>query len=60
MKKIAFFILMAANTIALSQVFEIPPAAHPYSDVIEWKGMGAILINMDPSGKFETGKLNSG
>ena len=41
---------MAANTIALSQVFEIPPAAHPYSDVIEWKGMGAILINMDPSG----------
>src|SRR3989338_5590360 len=33
-----------------AQVFEIPTGAYPYSDIIEWKGMGAMLISKDPNG----------
>lgn len=50
MKKIAFFILLNFNFYGFTQVFEIPAATYPYSDIIEWKGMGSLLINMDPSG----------
>jgi len=51
MKKIAFFILLATSLNSFGQVFEVPAGAHPYSDIIEWKGMGSILINVDPNTK---------
>lgn len=35
---------------ALSQEFEIPTKKNPYHDIIEWKGMGAILMSKDPNG----------
>lgn len=43
---LSFFV----GTIGLSQKFDIAPAKFPYSDIIEWKGMGALLVNKDPSG----------
>lgn len=50
MKKIAFFILITLNLTVIAQVFEIPASTYPYSDIIEWKGMGSLLISTDPSG----------
>ena len=32
-----------------AQKFEIPSKNHPFHDIIEWKGMGAILMSKDPS-----------
>lgn len=49
MKKIALFVLFAANMYCFSQVFEVPAGTHPYSDVIEWKGMGTLLMSVDPN-----------
>lgn len=33
-----------------SQEFEIAASTYPYYDIIEWKGMGAILMSKDPKG----------
>lgn len=35
---------------AFGQVFEIDAAKHPYSDIIEWKNKGALLVSTDPTG----------
>ena len=32
------------------QQFDIPAEEYPFYTMIEWKGMGAILLNRDPSG----------
>jgi len=32
-----------------AQTFEIPAEEFPFSQVVEWKGMGSMLINRDPS-----------
>lgn len=34
----------------VSQSFEIAASKYPYYDIIEWKGMGALLLSRDPSG----------
>ena len=31
-----------------AQKFEIPTKKHPFYDIIEWKGIGAILMSKDP------------
>lgn len=33
----------------IAQKFTIPMVDHPFIDVIEWKGMGAILMSKDPT-----------
>ena len=46
------FILIFALIISyscLSQEIEIEAATYPYNDIIEWKGMGAMLMSSDPS-----------
>ncbi|MFT5777874.1 MAG: hypothetical protein ACI837_000822 [Crocinitomicaceae bacterium] len=40
-------ILVGFSTLA--QKFEIPTKNHPFTDVIEWKGMGSILMSNDPN-----------
>ena len=47
----AFFILLIFfSSTSFSQQIEIEKATFPYSDIIEWKGMGALLLSKDPSG----------
>lgn len=36
-----------------AQKFEIAAEEFPFSQVIEWKGKGAILVNSDPSGNLK-------
>ena len=33
-----------------TQEIEIEAATYPYNDIIEWKGMGALLMSRDPGG----------
>ncbi|MDX2360613.1 MAG: hypothetical protein QNK23_07390 [Crocinitomicaceae bacterium] len=49
MKNITFLLALLLSYTSQSQTFEIEPGQYPYSDIIEWKGMGALLINRDPS-----------
>ncbi len=49
MKSTFFFILFATGLSVQAQTFEVPGSTYPYSDIIEWKGMGSILISMDPA-----------
>jgi hypothetical protein len=51
MKKAALFALSAINFLGFSQVFEVPAGTRPYEDIIEWKGMGSILMSSDPNTK---------
>ncbi|MBL4861840.1 MAG: hypothetical protein JKY09_02330 [Crocinitomicaceae bacterium] len=51
MKNLTVFIALVLSISAGAQQFEIPAQKFPYSDVIEWKGMGAILMSKDPSQK---------
>ena len=51
MNKIALFALLAINFAGFSQVFEVPAGTYPYADIIEWKGMGSILMSSDPNTK---------
>ena len=41
-------LFFALNT--FTQTFTIEEATHPYFDIIEWKGMGALLLSKDPAG----------
>lgn len=41
---------LAFAGLAYSQEFELPAATFPYYDIIEWKGMGALLLSKDPQG----------
>ena len=51
MKKIALYTLLIGNLSCFSQVFEVPAGTHPYSDVIEWKGIGTMLMSVDQNTK---------
>ncbi len=47
------FHLLICSTFSLivhSQTFDIPAMKSPYYDIIEWKGMGGILLSKDASG----------
>lgn len=48
MKFIYLAVLFICN-IALSQEVEIPKEKYPFSEIYEWRGKGAILINKDPN-----------
>ena len=51
MKSLIFIgVLIFSSSSVFSQTIEIPPVAHPFFDVIEWKGMGALLLSKDPNG----------
>lgn len=50
MYKSTLLIAIFVSTIGFSQSFEIPSAKFPYTDILEWKGMGALLVNQDPDG----------
>jgi len=38
------------TTSLCAQPIEIKEAGHPYFDIVEWKGMGGLLLSKDPSG----------
>jgi hypothetical protein len=48
MRKSIFFLASLWTAGLHAQEFEVPASTHPYSDIIEWKGMGAILVSKDP------------
>lgn len=50
MKKLTLILTLLITNIGLSQTIEIEAARFPYYDIIEWKGMGAMLMSKDPQG----------
>jgi hypothetical protein len=48
MKKIVLLFALSISMVSVAQEFEIEAKRFPYYDVIEWKGMGAILLSKDP------------
>ena len=50
MKKNLLFLPLFFTSILFGQNIEIDEANHPYFDIIEWKGMGGLLLSKDPSG----------
>jgi hypothetical protein len=53
MKLIQFIFLLVIGTTTFGQQFEIPAEQFPFYSIIEWKGMGSILLNRDPSGNMK-------
>jgi len=53
MKIFPFFLFLTICSVTFSQPFEIPSEQYPFYSVIEWKGMGSILLNRDPSGNMK-------
>jgi len=50
MRIILLFLAVCAILKVNSQEITIEKSAHPYFDIIEWKGMGGILMSKDPTG----------
>ncbi len=50
MRQLFLLLVFFLSNLSFSQSFEIEPVTFPYSDIIEWKGMGALLLSKDPSG----------
>ncbi len=49
-KIVAFLFILSSYSIPLSaQSFEIPAGTQPFYEIIEWKGVGAIVLSRDPS-----------
>lgn len=48
MKRILILFSLFFAFFAKSQKIEIPAEAYPFYSVVEWKGMGALLLNKDP------------
>lgn len=53
MKKSIIFLTFLVSVTAIGQTFEMAGQKYPYNDIIEWKGMGALLMSSDPSGKMK-------
>lgn len=53
MKLIQFLLFLLIGSSAFAQQFEIPAEQYPFFSVLEWKGMGSILLNRDPSGNMK-------
>lgn len=49
MKKLSLLFIAFVALSASAQEFEIEAQKHPYYDIIEWKGQGAILMSRDPN-----------
>ncbi len=50
MKKCLFLLSFLWTFSLAAQTFEIEASTYPYDDIIEWKGMGALLMSRDPNG----------
>ncbi len=50
MKILISCLLVVLSFTGVAQEFEIAASKYPYYNIIEWKGMGAILMSKDPSG----------
>lgn len=50
MKKTLLLCILFLSLGVQAQEFEVEAQAHPYYDIIEWKGQGAILMSRDPNG----------
>lgn len=50
MRRLLLTLLLGFSVSLQAQEFEIPATDHPYFDIIEWKGMGALLLSKDPAG----------
>lgn len=48
MNKLVLLLALTISSLSIAQEFEIEESKYPYYDVVEWKGMGAILISKDP------------
>lgn len=47
--KVILFICVIVSGICFSQEIEVPKEKYPFSNIYEWRGKGAILINKDPN-----------
>lgn len=50
MKRLLMIFTFLATVNVSAQEFTIEPEVHPFYDIIEWKGMGALLMSKDPNG----------
>lgn len=50
MNKFPIVLLFLLSFTAVAQEFEIPTKKHPYYNILEWKGMGAILMSKPVNG----------
>ncbi len=53
MKIFQLLFLLVISSTTFAQQFEIPAEQYPFYSAIEWKGMGSILLNRDPSGNMK-------
>jgi hypothetical protein len=44
------YICLWSSSLLYGQIFNIPAGEYPYNQIIEWKGMGALLLNRDLDG----------
>lgn len=51
MKKIVLLFALSISMGSISQEFEITPQNYPFYDIIEWKGVGSVLLSKDPEAK---------
>ena len=49
MKKLLVALFLFSLNFTFGQTFEIPSTKQPYFRIIEWKGVGSILMSRDPS-----------
>lgn len=50
MKKLFLIFTILCTTSIFAQKFTILKTIHPYYNIIEWKGMGGMLMSKDPTG----------
>lgn len=50
MKNFLLLLQLFISVSVFAQPIEIEEANYPYFDIIEWKGMGGLLLSKDPSG----------
>jgi hypothetical protein len=50
MKQTIIILSLILGFSTFGQQFEIPAEEYPFYSIIEWKGMGSMLLNRDPSG----------
>lgn len=49
MKKSFLLVFLLLNQLAFGQSFSIEAETQPYFNIVEWKGLGAVLMSRDPS-----------
>lgn len=50
MRKLLFIAFALKIGVSAAQTFTIPAEKQPYYEIIEWKGMGGIIMSKDPTG----------